>query len=295
MGLICLALLVLAAQALSFVSYLDDLPRWGGIAGYIIGGALVVLVVFFLLRFLGVFFRFQRSPRISMRALSQLSARSHLRRQAAGLLSQAKERLIRFLEDYPLESGADKAALARLGFAPETVKLLAENRKRLLESAPDESCEGWLNQFEIRFLILLDRGARKRVTRYAWLVGIKSAAAPTGFVDTAIVLINAYRLMEDLCRIYRVRTGGAGTLSVLLRIFINAFAAARLEEWMDSATQHIMDTASQGGEGMAAFFKVIGGGVLSRAAEGGANAFLLVRLGAAAIHYLRPLAEKAGK
>ena len=115
------------------------------------------------------------------------------------------------------------------------------------------------------------------------------------FVDTAIVLINAYRLMEDLCRIYRLRTGGAGTLSILLRIFINAFAAARLEEWMDSATQHIMDAGAQGGEGMAAFFKVIGGGVLSRAAEGGANAFLLVRLGAAAIHYLRPLAEKAGK
>ena len=64
---------------------------------------------------------------------------------------------------------------------------------------------------------------------------------------------------------------------------------------MDSATQHLMDSAAQGTDGMAAFFKVISGGVLSRAAEGGANAFMLVRLGAAGIHYLRPLAEKPGK
>ena len=271
LGLSCLALLVLAVQALSFISYLSGLPGWAEIGGYVLGGLLVVLVLFFLARFLGAYFRLERSPRVSLRALRELSARSRLRQQAAGLLNQAKERLVRLLEEYPLESEADQARLARLGFSPATVKLLAENRRQLLKSASEESCEGWLNQFESRFVVLLDQTARRRVTRYAWLVGIKTAAAPTGFVDTAIVLINAYRLMEDLCRIYRLRTGGVGTLSILVRIFVNAFAAARLEEWMDSATQHIMDAGSQGGEGMAAFFKVIGGGVLSRAAEGGAN------------------------
>ena len=295
LGLSCLGLLMLAVQALSFVSYLNGLPRWAEISGYIVGGILVILVLVFLARFLGAYFRLERSPRVSLRALAELSARSDLRRQAAGLLNRAKERLIRFLEDYPVETEADQAKLARLGFSPEIIALLSENRRQLLESAPDESCEGWLNQFEARFVVLLDRTARSRVTRYAWLVGLKTAAAPTGFVDTSIVLINAYRLMEDLCRIYRLRTGGVGTLSILLRIFVNAFAAARMEEWMDHATQHIMDTASQGGEGMAAFFKILGGGVLSRAAEGGANAFLLVRLGAAGIHYLRPLAEKSSK
>ena len=295
LGLTCLALLILAVQALSFASYLSRLPVWAEIGGYASGGLLVILVLIFLLRFLGAYFRLERSPRISLRALRELSARSQLRRQAAGLLNQAKERLVRFLEEYPVESDADKARLARLGFPPAVLELLAENRRQLLKSAPEESCEGWLNQFEARFVVLLDRAARRRVTRYSWLVGVKTAAAPTGFVDTSIVLINAYRLMDDLCQIYRLRAGGVGTLSILVRIFVNAFAAARMEEWMDSATQHIMDAGSQGGEGMAAFFKVIGGGVLSRAAEGGANAFLLVRLGAAGIHYFRPLAEKPGR
>jgi hypothetical protein len=84
-----------------------------------------------------------------------------------------------------------------------------------------------------------------------------------------------------------------GTVSILLRIFVNAFAASQMEEWMDQATQGIIGSAATGTDAAAAFFKVLAGGIMSRAAEGGANAFLLIRLGAAGMHYLRPLTEKA--
>jgi uncharacterized membrane protein YcjF (UPF0283 family) len=295
LALSALGLLVLATQALSFMAQLAALPLWGQYLGYGLGAVLVLLVLFCLGRFLAAYFSLEKSPRISVKALQELGRRSQLRQQAAGLLQEAKTRLIRFVQEYPLESEADKEKLTRLGFSQEAVELMAQNREQLLSSAKEEGCEAWLAQMDSRFVAILDQAARKRITRYAWMVGVKTAAAPTGFVDASIVLINAYRLMEDLCRIYRLRSGGIGTASILTRIFINAFAAARIEEWMDSATQHLMDTAAQGTDGMAAFFKVISGGVLSRAAEGGANAFLLVRLGAAGIHYLRPIAEKPGK
>lgn len=290
-GLTGLALLILASEGLAFITALNSLPEWARWGGYGLAGLLCLIVLICLIRFLAAYFRLKSSPRVSWEALRALSARSDLRRQAAAMMDQAKDRLGEFLREYPLETEADKAALARVGFTPENIELLARNKAQLLESMAEESCQSWLVQFENRFVVLLDRSARKRISRYGWLVGIKTAAAPTGFVDAAIVLINAYRLMGDLCRIYRLRAGGVGTGSILVRIFINAFAAARLEEWMDQATHHIVENAAQGSDGMAAFFKVISGGVLSRAAEGGANAFLLIRLGAAGIHYLRPMVE----
>lgn len=295
LALSSLSLLFLATQALAFISYLSAFPLWGQYLGYAVGSILVLAVLIFMGRFVLTYYRLEKSPRISMNALRELNQRAELRQQAAGLLQESKNRLVGFLESYPLESDSQKEKLGRLGVIPEDIDLLERNRKQLLESAPEEGCENWLTQMDARFIALLDKAAKKRITRYAWLVGIKTAAAPIGFVDASIVLINAYRLMEDLCRIYRLRAGGMGTVSILTRIFVNAFAAARLEEWMDSATDHLIDTAAQGTDGMAAFFKVISGGVLSRAAEGGANAFLLVRLGAAGIHYLRPLAERPVK
>lgn len=295
LGLSALGLLVLASQALSFVSYLAAFPLWLQVIGYVIGGGLSLMAVVCLLRFLRSYFKLEQSPRISLKAMQELSARQQLRQQAAGQLTQARDRLLALLQDYPLDSEAGRAQMAALGFSPENLDLLVRNRRQLLDSAADESCESWLNQFNARFVHLLDQAAKRRITRYAWSVGIKTAAAPTGLVDASIVLLNAYQLIGEMCRIYRLRASGIGTASILFRIFVNAFAAARLEQWMDSSAQQIVDSAAQGADGMAAFFKVISEGLLSRLAEGGANAFLLVRLGAAAMHYLRPIAEKPPK
>ena len=207
LALSALGLLVLATQALSYMSYLASLPLWGQYLGYGIGGVLVLVVLFCLGRFLLAYFKLEKSPRISLQALNALSRRSQLRQQAAGLLLESKERLVKFLEDYPVQGNGRKQGLVRLGFSPESIDLLQKNRKQLLESAQEEGCEGWLAQMDARFVCLLDQAARKRITRYAWLVGVKTAAAPTGFIDASIVLINAYRLIEDLCGIYRLRAG----------------------------------------------------------------------------------------
>ncbi|KIX13967.1 YcjF family protein [Dethiosulfatarculus sandiegensis] len=291
LGLCGLSLVVLATQALSFISLLQGLPDWARYGGYGLMGLLCLLVLWSLGRFLISYMLLRQSPRISLTALRSLEQRANLRQKAHDLLKDAQEQLCGLLTDYPLK-GRKKKKTQALGFSDEEIEQMAKVRKHLLELASEESTEAWLMQFEKTFLEPLDQAAKKRITRRAWLVSLKTAAAPSGFLSAAIVVINAYQLMNELCAIYQLRTGGMGTVSILLRIFVNAFAASQMEEWMDQATQGIIGTAATGTDAAAAFFKVLAGGIMSRAAEGGANAFLLIRLGAAGMHYLRPLTEK---
>jgi uncharacterized membrane protein YcjF (UPF0283 family) len=292
LGLCGLSLVVLATQALSFISLLQGLPDWARYGGYGLMGLLCLLVLWSLGRFLLSYMLLRQSPRISLSALRSLEQRANLRQKAHDLLTDAQKQLCDLLSDYPLK-GRKKKKIEALGFSDKEIDQLAKARKHLLDLASEESTEAWLMQFEKTFLETLDQAAKKRITRRAWLVSLKTAAAPSGFLSAAIVVINAYQLMSELCAIYQLRTGGMGTVSILLRIFVNAFAASQMEEWMDQATQGIIGSAATGTDAAAAFFKVLAGGIMSRAAEGGANAFLLIRLGAAGMHYLRPLTEKA--
>ncbi len=83
------------------------------------------------------------------------------------------------------------------------------NRQRAGASCRATCCAGYrqrLERFNQEVLSQqLDVIAKQRIADCAKLVGLKTAVAPTGFLDTAIVLTNAYRLITDLCRIYNVR------------------------------------------------------------------------------------------
>ena len=117
-------------------------------------------------------------------------------------------------------------------------------------------------------------------------VGVKTAAMPIGFVDAAIVLVNANLLVGDLCTIYNLRTSGLSTAAVLAWAFFNTVAASRLGEFTDEAAESVMKDVEAGLAG------AVGGKVLAKASEGTLNALLVGRLGRTAMRRLRPVVLK---
>lgn len=277
-------LLFLLVQGAAFVDQLQRLAPPLRYAGYALLGVLAALMVWALARLGWTVLRLKTTPRLQIKALRELAQRSELRTQVARRLGEAQQQLRQFLRDYPLEDRSARRGLTQLGFTGDEADALARVRRSLLEQESAGS-EDWIEQFDHHFLAVLDAAARRRVALYAKLVGLKTAALPSGFADSAVVVLNAHLMAGDLCRIYNLRTSGPGTWAVLWRIFVNAFAASQISQWSDSAADGFMDAAETGTGILAGAAKA----VLSRAAEGGANYLLFRRLGSAAVRYLRPV------
>ena len=277
-------LLFLLVQGVAFVDQLRRLGEPLRYAGYALLGVLTALMVWALARLGWSVLRLKTTPRLQIKALRELAQRSELRTQVARRLDEACTQLRQFLRDYPLEDRPARRSLTQLGFTGDEADALARVRRSLLEQETAGS-EDWIEQFDRHFLSVLDAAARRRVALYAKLVGVKTAALPSGFADSAVVVLNAHLMAGDLCRIYNLRTSGPGTWAVLWRIFVNAFAASQISQWSDSAAESFIDAAQTGTGILANAAKA----VLSRAAEGGANYLLFRRLGAAAVRYLRPI------
>jgi uncharacterized membrane protein YcjF (UPF0283 family) len=279
-----LALLFLAAQALSAWTALASLPapfHWFGYGGVLLVSTAVLAAVGFLVV---QFARLRPSPRVSLAALDEIRDRARTRQAALRKTTLAQKQLEQFLNDYPLEAG-NACRLSRLGFSEAEAHRLIAQKQQLCESARS-SDRTWIEDVEKRFVCVLDEVAARRIRRYALLVGIKTAAAPTGFLDTAIVLINAYLLVGDLCRIYNVRTTRWSTLLVLVHIFVNAVAASRMEDVTEPLGENLADSLR---EEIGGVFARAAGIFGSRTAEGTVNGLLLARLGHATKRRLRPI------
>ena len=275
----CAIMLFLLSQMLTLANQLQNLPSPVRIGGFALLVLLVGGILWALWRLIMVFTRVRTTPRVHVEALRKLSARAELRRQANSRLQQAKSTLRGFLTEYPLDDRSKAVALLEKCLNEVDLRTLKANAQALLteESA---TTEGWLEQFDRQFLSYLDTAARRCIGRYAKLVGLKTAALPSG-LDTPVVLLNAYLLAGDLCVVYNLRTTGTGTAAILARVLFNAFAASQASEWTESAA----DLLFEGGGVVAGAAKA----VAARAAEGGANYFLFRRLGAAMVRYLRPI------
>jgi len=275
----CAVILFLISQMLTFVNQLQTLPEPVRLGGYAVLTLLVVGIMWALWRLTKVFARVRTTPRVQVEALRKLSQRAELRRQANARLHQAKSTLLDFLAQYPLTDRSEAVILLGKCLNDADGRTFRANAQALL-TEESSTTEGWLEQFDRQFLGYLDAAARNRISQYAKLVGVKTAALPSG-LDTPVVLLNAYLLAGDLCIIYNLRTTGTGTVAILARVLFNAFAASQASEWTQSAA----DLLFEGGGVVAGAAKA----VASRAAEGGANYFLFRRLGAAMVRYLRPI------
>jgi uncharacterized membrane protein YcjF (UPF0283 family) len=174
----------------------------------------------------------------------------------------------------------------KLGASEDQIHDL-QNRHRQLSESGSGDPEGWIHDFDRLFLSTLDELAKARIKHHARAVAWKTAAAPTGFFDAAIVLINSYLLIADLCRIYRVRATRWGTVQVLAHVLFNVFAASQAEEITgelgDSIGQSLQDATGN-------LLGSIIGQVSGPVAQGTANGFFLSRLGLRARRLLRPVA-----
>jgi len=280
-----LVALIVLSQGVSLLNEIEQLPEWARVPGYAALGLLVLAILLAAIRLAGTCFRLERTPRIMMRTLRELQERDDLRRTATLALRDARRKLERYVRNYP----QDKRQLRKLGFTDEEVESLGAAREDLLSGQTARSTEdAWLADCEQRFISMLDEAARRRVKHCARQVGLKTAVAPTGFIDGAIVIVNAHIMVADLCRIYNLRTTKIGTTAVLLRTALNLLAATQLED----ATHELWEAAERSlGKGVRGL--PIVGHIVSRTAEGSANYVLCRRLGRAVIRHLRPLRDKA--
>ncbi len=277
--LVCLTMLFMLTQALSLVGKLQTLPVTAQYFGYTLLLVLVAGTLWALLRLARTFISMRTTPRIPVEALRILGERAELRQQASTRLHQARTTLHKFLADYPLEDKSLSIQMLSRRYNAAEMGAIKENAAILLNEEFATS-EGWIEQFDRQFLSSLDGAARQCIRRYAVRVGIKTAALPSGF-DTAVILFNAYLMARDICVIYNLRTSGPGTAAILMRVIFNVFAAGQLPELTESAA----DTLFESGGVVAG----VGRAVSARAAEGGVNSLLFMRLGAAMVRHLRPV------
>lgn len=278
-------LLVVLSQVASFVRSMSDLPLWAAYTGYAAMGVLLVFVLAALGRLALVYARLKASPVIAVGVLREMAARADLRRRASERMAEACKVVRDFVRTYPADGPANRKRLARLGFTPADLDRLRD-RAAALTSGEMASPETFLRDCDQQFLAVLDDVARRRGARYAALVAVKTAALPSGLADSAVVLLNAYLLIGDLCKIYNLRTNRVGTVVVLAHVLVNAFTASHMEEWSQTATDAVMqEMGAQGGGLLAGIIRK----VAPRAAEGTANYLLFKRLATVTIRRLRPL------
>lgn len=149
--------------------------------------------------------------------------------------------------------------------------------------------DGWIRLFK-EFQSLQDERA-KAIIRRAWeLVAVKTAASPWKIVDMIAVIYNSTVMVTRLARLYNRRTSGRAAFRLVCRWFINIYIAGE----MGDVTQGAVEWASAN-DLISATYKPLAG-FIGKIAEGGANAFLVYRLGCRAMAYFRPLAcNREGK
>ena len=146
----------------------------------------------------------------------------------------------------------------------------------------------WLSELDRDFLSVLDGLASKRISSAANRAGLKTAILPNALMDTLVMLYHGHAMFADLCRIYSLRLGAMGTVMVLAKLFLSAYAAGQIDEHEDTIASGIQ--AVTGLLGRAA-----GVGPAKVAAKAGAGLFnrvLISRIGKSAQRQLRPLAMK---
>jgi uncharacterized membrane protein YcjF (UPF0283 family) len=288
--LTCLILLAVGAQVLTLVTQLAMVTGGVRLIGYAATGILVALSLWAIVRLVNLYFRLRSSEPISLRDLTELRQRARLRSEGLRRDREACRKLAPLLEAYPLGGRRDKAQLLKLGATPQQIEELTRSRRWLLANGRGTS-EGWFENFNRKFLHHLDEIADQRISVYAKRLVLRTGAAHQRTIDTMIVMTNAY-----------LRAGKWGTARILGHVFVNTFAASRVDQWSDAMADHAANLISQhlphAANAASQLAESAGVGMVAklapRIASGAANGMLLYRLGKTTVRELRPVQEKPG-
>jgi uncharacterized membrane protein YcjF (UPF0283 family) len=293
-GLAALLGLFLFAQVTSTLAALATLPAWAQYSGWAILAVLSGLVVFTVGRFVVFYLRLNPNQPIRLRSLERLAERTRLRWLVEQKKGEARERLMAYLEGYPLTGASDRAALVGLGVSEDQLHQLEQTRAKLLDFNRFANSEDWFTAVRTQFQAPLDTAAVSRVKYYSWRIGFMTAVSPNSLVDTLLTLYCSFMLLADLCRIYNLRVSRLGTAVLLARAFFNSYLAGQLSEFHSVAEAGIQELMGRAGLHFgslatdAALAKVAGK-FGTRVASGVLNSFLLQRLGHYAARLLKPV------
>jgi uncharacterized membrane protein YcjF (UPF0283 family) len=275
-------LLYVATQVLFLLKEISDYPPWVQYLWYSGLSIFGVLSAYTLTRLIIAYSRLKKSPQIQISGAKQIKKRSRLRELSITDNKAAKNAMIEYLTEYPIESEKFVKKLNTMGFSEADIALLQKKKQQLLDKERTPSAEEWLRIYKTGFQSILDNNIEKRIKSYALRVGLKTAATPNSTVDMLIVFYFNFTLINDLCSIYNLRMSSTATALILIKVFINIYLAGRIEQAADTAADIVFE----------------GTNILTRAAskaipklaECKANGVLTWRLGKSTASFLSPVA-----
>ena len=266
-GLVVIVVMWVFAAASPFLANALTLHGWRFCLAVSLG-CLPILFVLGLMAYMIAGLR--RLPRVEQIVASSFTNKAELqRRLSASYIS-------RFLdpEQYAAVNGFADRDCNRT--RAEVVNCL----NRLRAGAADS--RGWLSDFDL-LQSMQDERADEIIKRTWQLVAIKTAASPWKIVDMIAVIYNSTVMVASLARLYNRRSSRHAAFRLVCRWFVNIYIAGE----MGDAAQGAVEWASAN-DLISSTYKSLAGFV-GRIAEGGANAFLVYRLGCKAKSYYRAL------
>ena len=295
LGAVGLSGLFLFNQVLSLLAALAVQSPWVQYLGYGAVGVLGGAVVLAMLRVLVLYVRLKRNQQVRLRVLGELSRRTRLRWLVKAKADEARARIEDYLRAYPIGTEKERQRLRALGLTDDRLLALEAVRGELLDPARYTSLDHWFDRFRGGFQSVLDDAAAGRIGYWSKRTGAVTAVSPNAFVDGAATLYHGFAMIGDLCRLYNLRAGRAGTAVLLGQVFFYSYLAGQLNDFESVAQDHLegalsplADLAAAGTVG--GVVAKLGGKLGSKALAGALNYVLLRRLGKYACRLLRPVA-----
>ena len=281
---VSLTVFFIVGQAIQLLSLIDGLPgvfRWIGMGGVWLLLAACMLAFLYLIYTL---LRFKTAPQITL-PNSDFIELKHTRR-TLHKCQALKSRMAEYLKNYPVDTDKDYRNLKKLGMASEDIQSLSKAKERVLQYHKSSE-QDWLKRFDAEFLSRLDAFAERRINRYSVDTGVKTAVFPVNFINAAVVLINSFMMVTDLCRVYRLRSSLGFTAVIFGWSFFHTLAAARLGEMTEEGAEYLMEAISPELECGAVNF--LGKRFAPKLTEGVINGLVIRMLGRQTMKRLKPL------
>jgi len=281
-------------QTISLLNALAAQPEWAQYVGY--GGLILfgICVLYAFLRFVFLYVRLRENRQLRIRGIAELSRRTKLRWLATAKSAEAREQIETYLRTFPMNTEKERKTLRALGLDDAAQGRMAAVRAELLDPDRFASTEQWFARFRDGFQSELDVAAESRIKYWASRIWVVTAVAPNAMVDSGATLFYTFSLLSDLCQVYNLRAGRAGTTVLLGRVFFNAYLAGQGTEWEklaeDQYDQLFAEAMNVVGVGVSS--NMVGkllGKVGAKATTGYLNRILLVRLGRYSSRLLRPV------
>jgi uncharacterized membrane protein YcjF (UPF0283 family) len=253
--------------------------------------------VYAFLRFLFLYFRLRENRQVRVQGIAELSRRTRLRWLAATKSAEARKQIENYVRTYPMHSEKERKTLRAMGLDDAALARMAAVGKELLDPDRFASTEQWFARFRDGFQSELDVAAESRIKHWGSRIWVVTAVAPNAMVDSGATLFYTFSLLTDLCQVYNLRAGRAGTAVLMGRVFFNAYLAGQGTEWEklaeDQYDQLFAEAMNVVGVGVSS--NMVGkllGKVGAKATTGYLNRILLVRLGRYSARLLRPVTRE---